>query len=455
MSGGGGGGTGWIKILIVGVIVTGIAVGMGHSTGPGWLQPALLAIGGLLVIFGSCESMIVAVEGLGKRLKWNHFVAGTMAGLASNIPEVVMIGFVVAKNPRVAFVVVCLTIHVGALAFGVYSSLLPRDKRGQARLPLPLVHLSTDLYACAAGVFFALGALMIVLKAFDAGDARGEGLLSGDLVALACGLLLVQVVNIVQLLKNFSKTPGDVEGATPDAKQADAKEADAKAEPDAKEADAKAEPDAKESDAKAADAKAADAKAADATPKPEIEADDEIPGWGNIAAFGLLGIAMSVVGGHAVGEFAESLVHALTSRGYSEMIGAIILAVFASAGVFIMIASAHVKGMYEIAIANVSGAITQQPFLVLPITLLLMAIFASTGIIPTLEHGGVLAIDFETTSVVIFGFPAFLILWKSVQDDGKVNWLETASMIAVFMIVIFFLAEHGTPTIPGAEATGH
>ncbi len=418
MSGGGGGGTGWIKILVVGVILTGVAIGIGHETGPAWLHPALLAIGGLMVIFGSCESMIVAVEGLGKRLKWNQFVAGTMAGLASNIPEVVMIGFVVAKNPRVAFVVVCLTIHVGALAFGVYSGLLPRDKRGQARLPLPLVHLSTDLYACAAGIFFALGALMIVLRAFDAGDARGEGLLSGDLIALACGLLLVQVVNIVQLLKNFSKAPEE----------------------------------------EAAPAPAADAKETDAKAPAETQSDDdgEMPGWGKIAAFGLLGIAMSVIGGHAVGEFAESLVHALTSRGYSEMIGAIILAVFASAGVFIMIGSAHSKGMYEIAIANVSGAITQQPFLVLPITLLLMAIFASTGVIPTLPHGGVLAIDFETTAVVIFGFPAFLILWKSVQDDGKVNWLETASMIAVFVIVIFFLAEHGTPTpMPGAGAAGH
>jgi hypothetical protein len=434
MSGGGGGGTLWVKILVIGIIVTATAYGIGHETGPAWLQPTLLAAGGLMVIFGSCESMIVSVEALGKRLKWNQFVAGTMAGLASNIPEVVMIGFVVAKNPRVAFVVVCLTIHVGALAFGLYSGLLPRDKRGQARLPLPLVHLSTDLYACGAGVFFAMGALMIVLKTFDAGDARGEGLMSGDLIVLACGLLLVQVVNIVQLVKNFSKAPE--EEAAPAAEST--ADIAATVPPPGAEGSVDAEAMAK------AEAKALADKAA---------ASEEMPGWGRIAFFGLLGVGTSVIGGHAVGEFAEVLVHALTSRGYSEMIGAIILAVFASAGVFLMIASAHFKGMYEIAIANVSGAITQQPFMVLPITLLMMAFFASTNQIPTLPHGGVLAIDYETTSVVIFGFPAFLILWKSVQDDGKVNWLETASMIAVFVIVIFFLAAHGTPTPVGG--VGH
>ena len=43
-------------------------------------------------------------------------------------------------------------------------------------------------------------------------------------------------------------------------------------------------------------------------------------------------------------------------------------------------------------------------------------------------NGAVLAIDLETTSVVILGFPTMLIMWKSVQDDGTGNWVETASI---------------------------
>jgi Ca2+/H+ antiporter len=36
-----------------------------------------------------------------------------------------------------------------------------------------------------------------------------------------------------------------------------------------------------------------------------------------------------------------------------------------------------------------------------------------------------------------------LILWKAVQDDGKVNWLETTTMIAIFALVIYLLVAHG------------
>ena len=94
MAGGGGGGTLWVKILIVGAILTAIAYGleMSGTHVPQWLLGTLLALGGLGVIFGSCEAMIVSVEGVGDLLSWNAFVAGTMAGLASNIPEIVMLG---------------------------------------------------------------------------------------------------------------------------------------------------------------------------------------------------------------------------------------------------------------------------------------------------------------------------------------------------------------------------
>jgi hypothetical protein len=36
-----------------------------------------------------------------------------------------------------------------------------------------------------------------------------------------------------------------------------------------------------------------------------------------------------------------------------------------------------------------------------------------------------------------------LVLWKAVQDDGKVNWLETSSMVAIFLLVIYLLIAHG------------
>jgi hypothetical protein len=386
--GGGGGGSSWIWVLIGGAALCGAGYGLEHAhAGPGWIAPGLLGLGGLAVVFGSCEALILAVEGLGARLGWNQFVAGSIAGLASNIPEIVMLGFVVAAAPRVAFVVVALTLHVNALAFGIYSGLLPRDATGQAGLPEALVKHATDLYAVGGVIFLATGSLIVVMNIFDTGDHSGEGFGTWDLYAIGAGLLVVQVVAVLELVKRFSKSDA-----------------------------------AKE--------------------EPEVSAEPA-PSWLKIGGYAALGCGTSLLGGHAVGDFADALVTSLTGAGYSEMVGAIILSVFAGAGAFVMMISAHVKGMQDIALAGVSGAITNVPFLVLPCVLIMIAGLAQLGVIPILPYGSVLAIDLETTSVVLLAFPPLLILWKSVQDDGKVNRLETAGMVAVFGLIIYFLAQHG------------
>ncbi len=59
------------------------------------------------------------------------------------------------------------------------------------------------------------------------------------------------------------------------------------------------------------------------------------------------------------------------------------------------------------------------------------------------SSGAVLPIDLETTSVVVLAFPPMLMLWKAVQDDGQVSWVETAAMVCVFGIVVYLLAAHG------------
>ena len=157
----------------------------------------------------------------------------------------------------------------------------------------------------------------------------------------------------------------------------------------------------------------------------------------------MLGVGTSVVGGHAVGDFAQILVAALHDAGYSEMVGALLLSVFACAGAYAMIATAHVKGMYDVALANVSGAVTQVPFVVLPIALILIAAFTQFGVVPGYPGGGALPVDLETTSVLLLAFPPLLILWKAVQDDGAVNSVETGTMIAIFGLVLYVLTVHG------------
>jgi hypothetical protein len=393
---GGGGGNGWIKMLVGGgTVVAGATLAprlLGHDAVPGWLHAVALGLGGLAVVFGSCEAMIRSVEGIGRRVGWNPFVAGTMAGLASNVPELVMLGFVLAAAPRVGFIVTCLTLHVGALAFGLYSGFLPRDTTGHARLPEPLVKISTDLFAGAAGVFLGTGLVMIMLRAFAAGDHGGEGLGVLDLSVIGVALLTVQVVATLELVKRFSGTP---------------------------------------------------AKRDDESANPNPALADAAPGWSTIAGYGAIGLVASVVGGHAVGDFADALVAGLAERGYPEMVGALLLSVFASAGAFAMIVTSHAKGMYDVALASAAGQVSQVPFVVLPVAMLLLAVLAGTGVIPIAPSGAVLPIDLETTSVVVLAFPAMLMLWKAVQDDGQVSWVETAAMVCVFGIVVYLLAAHG------------
>ena len=387
----------WLWLLIIGLVLIAVATFAIHSHG--WLLAILLGVGGLIVVFASSEMMIKAVDGYAKRKKMNSFVAGTMAGLSSNIPELVMLAFVLMATPVVGFIVTVLTLHVGAAAFGLYCGTLPRDIEGNAALPKPLVGLSTDLYAAAAGVFFSLGVIMLLMKAFAVKTAEsgatsiGSASLSiSDLYVFGFILLMIQIVAVSRLVKRFSK------------EHKPESEDDVPVEP------------------------------------AESEASMSV---GTMAAFAGAGLVASVIGGHSVGEFAGILVHKLEAAGYSEMFGAIILSVFASAGAFVMIGTAHFQKKYNIAMANASGAITQVPFLVLPIAMIMLAAFTQSGIVPELTDGGVIPINMHTTSAILLGFPSMLVLWKAVQDDGKVNWLETSTMVAIFLLVIYLLVAHG------------
>ena len=373
----------WLWLLISGLILIAIGTFVIHSHG--WLKGILLGLGGLVVVFASSEMMIHAVDGFARRKKMNSFVAGTMAGLSSNIPELVMLAFVLMASPTIGFIVTVLTLHVGAAAFGLYCGTLPRDVQGDAHLPAPLVSLSTDLYAAAAGVFFSIGVIMLLMKSFTTSEDIITALSVTDLYTFGAILLLVQVVAVTRLVKRFSNDKDNV-----------------------------------------------------------IDMNVALMPIMVIVAFSLAGLVASVIGGHAVGEFAEILVKKLNEAGYSEMFGAVILSIFASAGAFVMIGTAHFQKKYNIAMANASGAITQVPFLVLPIAMILLAVFTQTGVIPVFSGvDGVIPINIHTTSTILLGFPSMLILWKAVQDDGKVNWLETTSMVAIFLLVIYLLVAHG------------
>ena len=76
-------------------------------------------------------------------------------------------------------------------------------------------------------------------------------------------------------------------------------------------------------------------------------------------------------------------------------------------------------------------------------SVIMIAAFSQLGLGEAAFEIGALPIDLQTTMVVLLGFPPLLILWKAVQDDAAVNWIETVTMLAIFSLTIYFLAAHG------------
>ena len=104
-------------------------------------------------------------------------------------------------------------------------------------------------------------------------------------------------------------------------------------------------------------------------------------------------------------EFAKIAIKGL---GYNNILTALILAVFAGMSEYVILWKSHRKKEYGIALANAFGGITQVMFLVLPFTLLSIAIYQGL-IMP--DHPS-LPIHFTLSNIflLIFLFPTFFVL---------------------------------------------
>jgi hypothetical protein len=89
----------WGWVLVVGLV---LAATLHFVHVPGALGAVLELVGGLLLIGGSCEALIISVEGGSALLGWSKFVGGTFAAVVSNIPEIALLGFFVVDDPTMA-----------------------------------------------------------------------------------------------------------------------------------------------------------------------------------------------------------------------------------------------------------------------------------------------------------------------------------------------------------------
>lgn len=389
----------WGWVLVVGLVLAG-TLHFVHV--PGALGALLELVGGLLLIGGSCEALIIAVEGGSTLLGWSKFVGGTFAAVVSNIPEIALLGFFVVDDPTMAFIIGMMSIYTNSMTFALYAVLLPKD-RGAAKIPAPIVKAGTDLLSFGGGLCLALAGTMIVLREFDSPITT---IGAPELAFVGGSLFLVFITFLVTLVKSSKEDASQghpKDGAAPIAPGAEAAKADG-------------------------------AKADGAT---EGEHGDDHGGvpttMGGVLGLLAVGVVGSFLGGHAMSDVGDFIVE--TFPGLSNMVVALILAMISGVPTYVIVGNAHLKKQSLIALSNTFGGLTQNLFNTMAICCLMIAGFNWIGV---LDHTTI-PINAATTLSVLFIYPTYSILSRAIEDDGKFNWIEIVSLLALFSFLVFLL----------------
>jgi hypothetical protein len=365
----------WGWILAAGMVLAGVGKAVELE---GLAGAALDAIAGLCLIAGSCEALITSVEGMSALLGWNQFVGGTIAAVVSNVPEIALLGFFVVADPTMAFVIGLMSVYTNSMAFALYAVVMPKD-RGSASIPPPIVRAGTDLLSFGGGLCLALAITMIVLREFSSPiDHIGVP----ELYFVGFALLAVFATFLVTLVRHF----------------------------------------------------AAEEKKEGAQPGEVHEAPHGAPKtYGGVLGLLALGVFGSFLGGESMSEVGDAIVVSFPALG--RMTVALILAVIAGIPTYVIVINAHVKKQPLIALSNTFGGLTQNLFNVMAFCCLMIAFFNTIGV---LDHVTI-PITVATTLAVALIYPTYAILSRAIEDDGKFNWIEIVSLVALFGFLVFVL----------------
>ncbi len=281
------------------------------TLGPLIALSALHLLAGLALIQGACEALILGVERLGARYRWDSFIAGTVGEIVSTLPEFVVIIFIVQVDALAAFLIAVVTIYNNALVFSVYSFFLPKDVKGKFLMPEPITRAGTEVLIAGSGIALVLGLVFLTLRT----ETHKSELVGIDLGLIAIILFVVFGYYLHSLMRYYAKT--------------------------------------------------------DQEKKATLDPASRRTGWIAIGVMFAIGILGAFLGGHSVSEFADA---ALNRMKLPQVPTALILAFFAGISEYIIVYKAHKRGLMGIALSNVFGGITQVMFLVLPFTLTVIAL---------------------------------------------------------------------------------
>ncbi len=366
------------------------AEALGHPL-PGWLDTGLALVTGLMIIQIACELLVMSTERFAARMRWDHYVAGTVAEILSTLPELVVIAFVIPVSPGAAFVIALITIYNNTLVFSLYSFFLPKNREGRFVMPRPITEAGSQVLTAGAAIGLTLGLMMLVLPGSDTDKQAFRSL---DL-AIVGGLLLAIFSVYVFRLVTFYAREEEMVRETLDLTEEDIDKRRALVYRNVKPSSLAA-----------------------------------------IAGLFALGVIGSVLGGEKVSDFTRG---ALDELGLNPVLTALVLAGFAGMSEYVILWKSHRRREYGIALANAFGGITQVMFLVLPATLIGIAAHQVLG------PGAAAPIGFGLSNILllIFLFPTFFVLLELLEDDHTFDLLDTTIMTSIVLLLILLLTTYG------------
>lgn len=384
----------WARRMVIGYLLW-LALFFLELTGiqlPLYLEALLSLTVGLILIQVACQVLVTATERFAAKMRWTHYVAGTVAEILSTLPECVVIAFLIPVSPLTAFVVAMITIYNNALVFSIYSYFLPHDKRGKFLMPKPITDAGTQILI-AGGAFGLITGLVMLI--FSSNGHPKQAFDAIDLVVIAAFLLVIFIIYIYKLVRDLGHEEEKVQTTL------------------------------ELTDEEIAMRQKLVFKNVTKSSLPTI--------------FLLLGLGIlgAFLGGERVAKFASLTIDGL---GLNGIVAAIILAGFAGMSEYVILWTSHRKKEYGIALANAFGGIAQVLFLIVPFTFCAIAFYQAF-----INPGHLdLPILFTVPNILllIFLFPTLHTLAALLENDHTMDILDTVIMFSIVGLLLLLITTY-------------
>lgn len=361
---------------------------------PPYLEAFFSLAVGLIIIQVACQVLVTATERFAARMKWTHYVAGTVSEILSTLPECVVIAFLIPVSPLTAFTVALITIYNNALVFSIYSYFLPKDCKGKHLMPKPITDAGTQVLIAGGALGLVMGFMMLT---FSSKAHPKQGFEAIDLAIVGCLLLIIFAVYLYRLVRGLGKEEDDVQEAL----------------------------------------KLTEEEVAERQKLAFMNVQHA--SFGNITLLLTLGVLGAFLGGERVAEFASL---AIKEMALSGIVAAIILAGFTGMSEYVILWTSHRKQEYGIALANAFGGIAQLMFLIVPFTFIAIA-FYQAFINPNHPELPIL-FSIPNILLLIFIFPTFHTLATLLENDHTMDILDTTIMVVIVGLLLLLLVAYGS-----------